>query len=233
MLNKKFIAIIPARGGSKQIKNKNIKKFLGKPLIHWTIEAAINSNSIDKIYVSTDSNLIVKKCEKFKNKITILKRPKNLAKDNTKMLDVIKNFSKNNFLKKKNFLGLIILQPTSPLRNYLDIKQSCKLFLKNKPDSLISINKINHQHNPESIYKKNGIFIKKYNNKKFIPLRQKKKEYFASNGAAIYITNKKNLNKFIIGGKKIIGYEMPVNRSIDIDTKFDFEIAEMIKKNEI
>ena len=233
MLNKKIIAIIPARGGSKQIKNKNIKKFLGKPLIHWTIEAAINSNSIDKIYVSTDSQLIIKKCRKFKNKISILKRPKNLAKDNTKMIDVIKNFLKNNFLKKKNFLGLMILQPTSPLRNFEDIKKSCELFLKNKPDSLISINKINHRYNPESIYKKNGIYIKKYNNKKIIPLRQKKDSFFAGNGAAIYITSKKNLNKFIIGGKKIIGYEMPPNRSIDIDTEFDFKIAEMIKKNGI
>ena len=233
MLKKKFIAIIPARGGSKQIKNKNIKKFFGKPLIHWTIEAAINSNSIDKIYVSTDSESIIKKCKNFKNKIFISKRPKNLSKDNSKMNDVIKNFFRSKNLKKKKFLGLIILQPTSPLRSSEDIKKACKLFLKNKPDSLISINKINHQHNPESIYKKNGIYIKKYNNKKTIPLRQKKNEYFAGNGAAIYITNKKNLNKFIVGGKKIIGYEMPSNRSVDIDTLFDFKIAEMIKKNGI
>ena len=233
MLNKKFIAIIPARGGSKQIKNKNIKKFLGKPLIHWTIEAAINSNSFDEIYVSTDSKSIINACKKFKNKIIILKRHRKFARDDSKMLDVIKDFSKRIFYKKKNFLGLIILQPTSPLRNSLDIKKSCNLFVKNRPDSLLSINKINHQHNPESIYKKNGIFIKKYNTKKTIPLRQKKNEYFAGNGAAIYITNKKNINKFIIGGKKIIGYEMPANRSIDIDTKFDFKIAEMIKKNEI
>ena len=65
MVNKKFIAIIPARGGSKQIKNKNIKKFLGKPLINWTIEAAIKSKVIDKIYVSTDSKKIVQVCKKL------------------------------------------------------------------------------------------------------------------------------------------------------------------------
>ena len=84
-----------------KLKTKTLKKFFGKPLIHWTIEAAIKSNSIDKIYVSTDSEAIIKKCKNFKNKIFISKRPKNLSKDNSKMNDVIKNFFKSKNLKKK------------------------------------------------------------------------------------------------------------------------------------
>lgn len=230
MVKKKFIAIIPARGGSKQIKNKNIKKFLGKPLINWTIEAAIKSKVIDKIYVSTDSKKIVQVCKKFKDKISISNRPKRLSSGNTKMIDVIKEFSKKNNLEKENLLGLIILQPTSPLRISEDILNSCKLFIKHEPDSLISINKISHIYNPESIYKKKGIFIKKLNQNKTIPIRQKKPKYFSGNGAAIYITHKKNINKFIVGGKKIIGYEMPLSRSIDIDTEYDFNLAELTKK---
>lgn len=230
MKNKKnFIALIPARGGSKGIKNKNIKNFYGKPLIAWTIEEALKCNEISQLYLSTDSKKIINICKKYKN-LEIIERPKKYSKSNSLMLDVVKHFLKSAKLKNKKFNGLILLQPTSPLRNFIDIKRSCRLFKKYNPDSLLSVCELSHQYNPESIYIKKKYLIKRYNNSVTIPLRQKKPKYFSGNGAAIYITHKKNLNKFIVGGKKIIGYEMPLNRSIDIDNLFQFKIAELIKK---
>tara|TARA_B100000427_G_C15486776_1_gene585670 strand:+ start:130 stop:831 length:702 start_codon:yes stop_codon:yes gene_type:complete len=226
---KNFIAIIPARGGSKEIKNKNMKNFLGKPLIFWTIEAALKSKIVSKIFLSSDSNKIINLCKKFK-KIKIVKRPRRLATDSTPMLKVLKHIYKTENLKNFNFNGCILLQPTSPLRSSEDIRKSCKLFEKTKADSLISVVKLDHKYNPESIFHKRGIFLRKFNNKKNSGLRQLKTPYYSSNGAAIYITSKKHMNKFIVGGKKIVGYEMPENKSIDIDNEFDFKIGELIKK---
>ena len=229
---KMFIAFIPARGGSKQIKNKNIKTFFGKPLIFWTIEEAIKSKFISDIYLSTDSNKIKDKCKKFKDKIKIIKRPKNLSGDKVTMFSVIKNFYDEYSLKKKNFNGLILLQPTSPLRNFKDIDKSCQLFNKYNADTLISVSKLKHQYHPDNIYKKKGSYLKKISKIKKTTLRQKKPTYYSGNGSAIYITKKTKLKKYIVGGK-ILSYEMPFIRSIDIDDIYDFKLSELIKKNEI
>ena len=230
MKNKKFIALIPARGGSKKIKNKNIKIFLGKPLVFWTIEAAIKSKMFSKIYLSTDSIKIINLVKKFKE-IKILKRSKILSGDNVVMFDVIKNFYKSLGLKNFEFKGLVLLQPTSPLRTKEDIVKSCKLFNKYNPDSLMSVCKLNHQFHPDNTFKKNKYKLKRIKAKKN-SLRQNKPKLYSGNGSAIYITHKKNISKFIIGGN-IIGYEMPESRSIDIDTDYDFKLAELVKLNEL
>jgi CMP-N-acetylneuraminic acid synthetase len=230
MKNKKFIALIPARGGSKKIKNKNIKFFLGKPLVFWTIEAAIKSKMFSKIYLSTDSIKMINLVKKFKE-IKILKRSKILSGDNVVMFDVIKNFYESLDLKNFEFKGLVLLQPTSPLRTKEDIVKSCKLFNKYNPDSLVSVCELNHQFHPDNIFKKNKDKLKRIKAKKN-SLRQNKPKLYSGNGSAIYITHKKNISKFIIGGN-IIGYEMPENRSIDIDRDYDFKLAELVKVNEL
>ena len=149
------------------------------------------------------------------------------------MLPVInhaKNYSKHN--DDKSLSGFILLQPTSPLRKRIDIDKACELFIKKKPDSLVSILKLKHIYNPESLY-----FLKNNNLKKALKiknsfLKQNKKTYYVPNGAAIYITRKDKINKFIIGGKKIIGFLMPYIRSIDIDNREDLKLANLLfKKN--
>ena len=165
MKNKKFIALIPARGGSKKIKNKNIKIFLGKPLVFWTIEAAIKSKMFSKIYLSTDSIKMINLVKKFKE-IKILKRSKILSGDNVVMFDVIKNFYESLDLKNFEFKGLVLLQPTSPLRTKEDIVKSCKLFNKYNPDSLVSVCELNHQFHPDNIFKKNKDKLKRIKAKK-------------------------------------------------------------------
>ena len=101
------------------------------------------------------------------------------------MHDVVKyEIQKGNF---ENYDAVILLQPTSPLRDSVDIDKACKIFMKNKADSLVSIKQIEHTSNPESLYNKKK-FLKRINNLNKISLRQKKKNYYAPNGAAIYIT---------------------------------------------
>ena len=126
--NNKIIAIIPARSGSKRLKNKNILTFASKPLIFWTIEKAINSKYIDKVVFSSDSkkylNLVKKK---FKTVYLDLRQSK-LATDTTPTKKVISNILKKN----KEFNTTILLQPTSPLRDNNDIDLSLLKFFKTK-----------------------------------------------------------------------------------------------------
>ena len=121
--NKRILAIIPARGGSKGLPNKNIKLLLDKPLIAWTIEQAKNSKFIDEIHVSTDSPNIAKISEEYGIKVPSL-RPENLAQDNSSSADVVDYIIKKYEEQNQFFDYIILLQPTSPLRKKNDmIKQ--------------------------------------------------------------------------------------------------------------
>ena len=100
-----ILCTICMRSGSKGVKNKNIKLINNKPLMYYTIKQALKSKIFNQIVVSTDSKKIVQVCQKFKNKISISNRPKRLSSGNTKMIDVIKEFSKKNNLDKVNLVG--------------------------------------------------------------------------------------------------------------------------------
>ena len=226
-----FIAIIPARAGSKEIKNKNMVEVNNRPMIHWTISEALKSKYLKKIIITTNCIRVINYLKKFKkfNKISLIKRPDHLAQDNTKMLSVVKHVVKNlSETKDKKFLGTVLLQPTSPLRKKIDINKACELFIKMKPDSLVSITKVKHIFNPESLYFKKGNKINKSFKLKNKLIKQKKPVYFSPNGAAIYITSKKNIKRFIIGGKNIAGYEMPYLDSIDVDNIDDLKLVNLL-----
>lgn len=223
-----FLAIIPARGGSRELKNKNILKFDGKPLIYWTVRSAQKSKFIKNIIISTDSKKIAKICKKLKCDVPVL-RPKKISSSRTLMLEVIK-YELNRVKLKDKYDAVILLQPTSPLRTSKDIDRACKTFIRNKADSLVSISKLKHIHNPDSLFKKTKNFLTKASKKKIMPIRQKKTQYYYANGAAIYITKMNKADKFIIGGK-ICYLLMSEKNSIDIDNLYDFKLAELIKRN--
>lgn len=117
-----MIALIPARGGSKGVPKKNIKDFRGKPLIRWTVEAALESEAFDDIYVSSDSDEILSYCED----VTCLKRPERLAQDDTPMDSVIYHFC----ISTGYVHDVALLQPTSPLRNSEHIRQAKKQYTR-------------------------------------------------------------------------------------------------------
>ena len=218
---KTFLAIIPARGNSQRIKNKNLIKLNSKPLIYWTIKSAIKSKYISDVCVTSDSNKILNYCKKFDVR-TIL-RPKRLS-GNIIMPD---EAVKHAYLKlKKKYDFIVMLQPTSPLRTYEDIDNAIEIVIENKSKSLFS-----------SSIESRFIWKKGINN--YHPInydfknrpRHQDVSFYFENGA-IYISKSnlftKNSNRL---GGKISTYVMPYERSIDIDNIQDLKEVERIMKS--
>jgi|688.fasta_scaffold277714_2 CMP-N,N'-diacetyllegionaminic acid synthase len=224
------LAIIPARGGSKGIPNKNIKLLNGIPLLEYTTTSAIKSKFINRIILSTDDKNIADLGIKLGVEVPFL-RPSSLAKDDTPSLPVFIN-TLEELEKREGYKPdvIIVLQPTSPLRSTIHIDEAMELYLSRSCDSLVSICDVPHNMNPFSVMKMNSenmldVFLEydESNN-----LRQKKPKFFARNGAAIYIFNYDCLmRKNSIYGDSILGYKMNKISSIDIDDEFDWEIASL------
>jgi N-acylneuraminate cytidylyltransferase len=217
------IAIIPCRKNSKEVKNKNIKIFNKKPLLYWTIKSARSSSLISKVFVTSDSNKILKYAQKY-GAIPI-KRPKELASDNSTSEDALLHAIKKINL---NFKNVIFLQATSPLRKKNDINNAIRLFEKGKYDSLFSSSLAS------------GLFLWKYinknmkiieNSKEVRKPRQKVKNKYLENGS-LYIFKKKGFlkhkNRFF---GKIGTYVMNKNHSYEIDSKDEFKLLEFISNN--
>ena len=140
--NKEVLAIIPARGGSKRLPGKNIKDLNGKPLIAWTIDAALRSKYIDKSVVSTDDEIIAEISQKYGAEVPFI-RPKELATDTASSIDVILHAI--NFYKTKGepFEYVILLQPTSPLRTTEDIDHAFEM-LNEETKAIVSVCETEH-----------------------------------------------------------------------------------------
>lgn len=230
----KVLGIIPARGGSKEIKNKNIKLFANKPLIYWTIKTALNSK-LNKVIVSTDSKKIAKISENYGVDIPFL-RPKKLSTDHAKTIDVVKHALL--YFKKKNieFDAIMVLQPTCPLRNVSDINRAINILIKNKKiSSVISVQKVESFHPARmKLLDKNSILIDPpYAEKKENLPRQKLPDVYLRSGL-IYLSKVENiLKQNSIKGKKSFGILSPRNRSFNIDNIYDFKLAELVKQNKV
>lgn len=139
--NLKVLALIPARGGSKGIKDKNIYDIDGKPLIAYSIIAAQNSKYVDDVVITTDSEKIKEVSESFGANVPFL-RPAELASDNSKTIDAVVHAT--NTLKElgRDYDILLLLQPTCPLRTTEDIDNSLELFVSKGCVALVSVNKV-------------------------------------------------------------------------------------------
>jgi CMP-N,N'-diacetyllegionaminic acid synthase len=225
---KEFICIIPARGGSKGIKNKNIKLLNSKPLIYWTIKEALKIKEFLKVIVSTDTEKIQKIAQKFGAECSFL-RPKKISLDSSHVIGAIKHTI--NYLKKKkfdNFKYIVILQPTSPLRSKLDIKKSINFFLKRKyATSLVSVVQVGDNHPARMYYLEKDKLIKnQLSETNTGNPRQKLKKMYLRNGA-IYILKKNNVKKNFLG-KTPVGFLMSRLNSLNIDELLDFKIAQYL-----
>ena len=218
------LCVICARTGSTGLKNKNFLKINGKSLIKHTIDIALRSKIFKDIVVSIDKPNI--KFNKYKSKIIIIERPKKLAQNNSKKIDAIRHAVKYCESKTNlNYEYIFDLDVTSPLRNYKDIQKSFKKFKKNKSDNLFSVtpSKKNPYFNMIEIKNRKVNLIKK--GKKIISNRQKAPKTFDMN-ASIYIWKKKYLFKtYNLFSKRTSIYIMPAERSIDIDSSFDFKLV--------
>lgn len=228
-----YIGIIPARGGSKGIPRKNIKLLAGKPLIVWTIEAALSSDTLDRVVVSTEDEEIATIALEAGAEVPFL-RPMELAQDDSPTLDVLQNMIDYLEIKGNSLLDAVVtLQPTSPLRTSEHIDRAIQLFETDpNADSLVSCIKVPHIFNPQSVMKMEGNgYLKPFFQMEKPPLnRQSKIPVYARNGAAICITKKRNLKEYICGGR-LMAFLMDEEDSIDIDTEEDFTAAETIILN--
>ena len=218
-MNNDFIYVVPARKGSKGIKEKNLIKIKNKPLIVNTFKILKKIKKENKYVVSND--LRIKKIARKFNINDSYFRPEKLSGDKVELTETLKDFSID-LLKKIKFKYIVILQPTSPLRTYLDVKRSTEKFLKGNYSSLFSISP-SAEHPNESVYIENKK-VRYFFNKKST-LRQNYKPSYFINGA-IYISNVRNILKKKIIDKKNHGfYVMKKSHSIDIDDKEDLIIA--------
>jgi len=223
-----ILAIIPARGDSKGIPRKNIKNLNGKPLIFYTIREAKKSKFLSRIVVSTDDEKIANVSRHYG--VVVVKRPKKLSTDSSTSISVLKH-AIINLKKTKKFIPdiIVVLQPTSPLRNAADIDGAIKKFLHLKCDSVISMTKVSSL--PYWIYELRGNMAKNIIKKpKKVHRRQDGQKFYQINGA-VYVTSKNMImNHNTIFGKKISAYIMPQERSVDLDTMIDFKLAEILMK---
>ena len=221
------LCTICARSGSKGVPGKNIKKIAGKPLIQHTIEQAKKSKIFSDIIVSSDCKKILKIAEKLG--VHTLKRTNQLSKDFVSKVDVIRDAAKKaQKMLDKKFDNVIDLDVTSPLRQVSDIHNSFKKFQNGNYQNLITgcLARKNPYFNMIEI-KKNVLSISKRTNKK-IYSRQKSPQVFEMN-ASIYIwKNKALMNKSNLVTSKTAFYEMPEERSIDIDTMLDWKIVSFL-----
>ena len=226
----KIVALIPARGGSKGIKNKNIIDLCGKPLISYTIQAALESKYIDKVIVSTDSQEIADVAIKYGAEVPFL-RPGELASDTSKTIDAVMHAVGELEKRKEQYDILILLQATQPLRTADDIDSAIELFIKNKGQSLVSVSPV--EDNPilirtiDNLGRMNSILpMKSTCRRKDMPL------YYRVNGC-IYINLISELDLNTSFNDNKIPYIMPKERSVDIDEIKDLLIAQYyISRNE-
>ena len=220
----KTLCIIPARSGSKAIKDKNIQNVGGKNLFIHSLEFAKKLKFVNQIVFSSDSNKYIKIASKIK-KIFISKRPKKFSTDKSLMVDVIKYE-----LNKQKQLGkfydfVLILQPTCPFRRIKDFEKAFRIIKKKYFDTIISISRTRDHPDRLKVFRNNKLvnYNKKLSKENLNP-RQNLESIFIRSGS-MYLFNSKLLKKNLIVGKKVYGILVEGKYSINIDNKEDLILA--------
>lgn len=227
---KEVFGLIPARGNSKGIDNKNIFKINDKLLIDFTIESAIGSKNIDQVYVSSDSEQILDHA--LSKGIKAISRPKSLAKDDSSANDVVYHFYDflitNQVVKKKEDFYLIYLQPTSPLRTSEIINQSFKLLSKTNKSSLISLTKNEYTPYKSFLINRAGLTESLFEESITNANRQNLNTTYRANGAIYtFLMSKFNLNKGFPSNNSV-PFIMEQEDSLDIDSYKDIDTLKLI-----
>jgi len=218
-----FLAVIPARGGSKRLARKNVLDLNGKPLIAWSIEAALDSKYIDKVIVTSDDKEILEIASRL-NCATV-NRPDALAQDESTTFDVVEHVIKHS----DTYDYVVLLQPTSPLRTVQQIDEAIMLLNQKKADAIVSVSKVDHSPLWANTLPEDGSmngFIKpevKNLRSQDLPV------YYRLNGAIYIIKTDRLLSeKTFLPETNIYSYVMDANTSIDIDNEVDFKLASIL-----
>lgn len=233
--NKKIIGIIPARGGSKGLKNKNIKFFLDKPLISWSIEVGLKSKYIDEVMVTTDSSEVLEIAKNYGAKVPFI-RPDELSSDTATSMDVI--FHALNYYQDELNQGydyIILLEPTSPQRTVHDIDDAIEKLINNtQATALVSTSKVESCHPSYMIKKLEDGFFEGYENKDInITRRQDFVDLYFIDGS-LYISQIDVLfEKRSFYHNRTLCYDVPKWKSLEIDDLDDFLMIEALMKERL
>ncbi|MEZ7892861.1 MAG: acylneuraminate cytidylyltransferase family protein [Candidatus Wallbacteria bacterium] len=225
---KKILALIPARGGSKGLPGKNIIDLCGKPLIAWTISEAHKSKYIDKTILSSEDNAIINVAIKYGCEVPFIRPAELSADDVSGMAPVLHSIE-----KFPGYDYIVLLQPTSPLRNCEDIDKCIELCINNKMNSCVSVSE--PDHSPYWMYSINSEskLVPLFEKESEISRRQDLPEAYMLNGA-VYVAK---INWFLktktFFDKNTMAYIMQRERSVDIDNKIDLELAKIIISEKI
>ncbi|HHT9106422.1 MAG TPA: acylneuraminate cytidylyltransferase family protein [Candidatus Wujingus californicus] len=228
----RVLCTICARGGSKGVPGKNIKNLLGKPLIAYTIEQALNIGFIDRVIVSTDSDEIADIAKQYGAEVPFI-RPRSLATDDAPKLPVIKHAVKH-YIENLNFNPdyVIDLDPTSPLRTEEDIEKCLNLIMNDSNCDLVITGYKSNKNPYFNMVEINsdGFTCLSKKPEKQIVRRQDAPVVYAMN-ASVYIWKTDvlfNQTDVVAGKVKLV--KMPEERSIDIDSEVDFKLVEYFMK---
>lgn len=224
MQNDGVLAIIPARAGSKGLPDKNTIDFHGRPLITWTIDAAIKSQCFSDIIVSSNDDEVLRISRDYGDIITALDRPEVLCGDEVPGVAVALHAVK----AKPSCKYAMLLQPTSPLRSYKDIRGACEFGLKNSLESLVSLTEVSKHPNWMFNVDEESMVLSPYEDTKLHNIRQSIPKLYQLNGAIYFFQTKWILKSESLVFSNTRGYFMPFERSIDIDTKYDLLLAKQI-----
>jgi len=211
-----IVALIPARGGSKGIPRKNLAPLGGRPLLVWTVEAARAAETVTRVIVSTDDEEIAAAA----GEAEVLRRPKELATDETPMVDVIRH----GFDNIGEIDALVLLQPTSPLRRAEHVDGAVHLLFDTGADSVVSVVEVPHRFAPDSLMElENG----RLRVRSQPTTRQQQPLVYARNGPAVLALRPARFGEVLYGGD-VRPYVMTERDSLDVDTPEDLELAELL-----
>lgn len=224
--DKRVLCIIPARGGSKRLPRKNVLPLAGKPLIHYSVAAAMASEHFDRVIVSTDDTEIADRARESGADVPFV-RPAELATDTATAVDVL--IHAVDFFEQTGdqYDFVVLIQPTTPLVQANDIDQAIQTIINTGTRSCVSVCKVSER--PEWMYSLDGDMATPFFESENSASRQQDlSELFRLNGA-VYVLKRDLLNqRLIVDQKSLSAIVMPKDRSIDIDEQIDFTIAETI-----
>jgi CMP-N,N'-diacetyllegionaminic acid synthase len=223
----KYLAVIPARSGSKGLKDKNIIDLNGKPLIYYTIKSALDSKRFDEIMVSTDSEKYAEISRKYGAQVPFL-RSENMASDSASSWDTVREVLNNYKKMGREFDYIFLLQPTSPLRNSGDIEGVFSMLENSNIENVITVTEVEHPVQwcftlPEN-KSMDEMAASPYN----YLSRQELVKHYRENGAIYAVKANMIMDiKYNFYGDKCYAYIMPQERSIDIDSSFDLMMVQI------
>jgi len=224
-----ILGIIPARSGSKSVKDKNIKPLNGRPLIAWSIKAGKACKSIDKLVVSTDNKKYAQLAEFYGAEI--IDRPKSIAEDETPMIKVLQHAVKEIEKQGEKVEVVVLLDPTSPLRLVKDIEMCLEKLKKPKTKSVVTVTEA--EHNPYFVMteiQENGLIkYPLFKTKGSIARRQDAPKVYRIN-AGVYAIKKAAVMEGKIFTDQTRAVVIPEERTSHIDTELDFKFTEFLLK---